>query len=245
MILEEEIHSFVQCPYIGDDPEHFVLLHAAAMERLHRAADSPVDYRKHPGVRQHLFVDDILSGQGRAHFAGSVGAVVDDAVRCVKLLAISDRFRIAAIVIVSCFLELRNSRCSTSPGWSSNVIGELSRGLLKSATCPAVANVKASALTATAASKGTWYPRKRSGNIGLNLIDSKTIIARDQAGDESFRVIQASLGLGEFRTRRAPCPRAEHARGRRLDWPSVPYRRCRNNSSSLPVQFHPHRHCRQ
>jgi hypothetical protein len=44
------------------------------------------------------------------------------------------------------------------------------------------------------------YRRKQSGIIGLNLIHSKTIIARDQAGDESFRVIQASLGLGEFRT---------------------------------------------
>jgi hypothetical protein len=32
MIQEEEIQSFVQCPHMGDDPEHFILLHAAAME---------------------------------------------------------------------------------------------------------------------------------------------------------------------------------------------------------------------
>ena len=51
------------------------------MERLHRAAGSPVDNRKHPGICQHLFVDDILADQRRTYFAGSIGAMADDAVR--------------------------------------------------------------------------------------------------------------------------------------------------------------------
>ncbi len=80
------------------------------MERLHRAAGSAVDDRKHPWVCQHLFVDDILADQRRAHFAGSIGAMADYAVRYVKLLTVGHRIGITAIVVVSCFLELLDSR---------------------------------------------------------------------------------------------------------------------------------------
>jgi hypothetical protein len=37
---------------MGDDPEHFILLRAAAMERLHRTTGSAIDNSKYPGVRQ-------------------------------------------------------------------------------------------------------------------------------------------------------------------------------------------------
>jgi hypothetical protein len=57
----EAIPSFVQSPHTGDDPEHFILLHAAAMERLHRVTGSIIDNSKHPRVRQHLFVDHVLA----------------------------------------------------------------------------------------------------------------------------------------------------------------------------------------
>jgi hypothetical protein len=76
-IQEKEIPSFVPRPSMI----LFHLVHAAAMERLHRAAGSPVDNRKHPGICQHLFVDDILADQRRTYFAGSIGAMADDAVR--------------------------------------------------------------------------------------------------------------------------------------------------------------------
>jgi hypothetical protein len=104
------ILSFVQCPHIGDDPEHFALLHAAAMERLHRAACSAIDDRKHSGIRQHLFVDDILAEERRANFAGSIGAMADDAVRCVKPLAVGYRIGIAAIIVVPRFVECLDGR---------------------------------------------------------------------------------------------------------------------------------------
>jgi hypothetical protein len=37
---------------MDDDPEHFILLHAAVMQRLHRTTGSIVDNSKHPPVRQ-------------------------------------------------------------------------------------------------------------------------------------------------------------------------------------------------
>jgi len=95
---------------MGDDPEYFVLLHAAAMERLHRAARSVIHDRKHSGIRQHLFVDDILADQRRTHLAGSIGAMADDAVRCVKPLAVGDCIGIATIVVVPRFPELLDGR---------------------------------------------------------------------------------------------------------------------------------------
>ena len=63
---------------------------------------------------------------------------------------------IAAAVVVSGSLNFLTAGVSTSPGWSSNVIGELSHGLLKSATSPAATNERASAL-ATAARKPTLH----------------------------------------------------------------------------------------
>jgi len=76
----EVILSFVQSPHIGDDPEHFILLHAAAMERLHRATGPTKENSKHPRVRQHLFIDHVLADYRGIDLAGSISTVTDDAV---------------------------------------------------------------------------------------------------------------------------------------------------------------------
>src|SRR5207237_4709793 len=52
----EVIQSFVQSPHIGDDPEYFILLRAAAMERLHRTTGAATDNSKQPRVRQQTKV---------------------------------------------------------------------------------------------------------------------------------------------------------------------------------------------
>jgi len=59
---------------------------------------------------------------------------------------------------------------STSPGWSSNVIGELSHGLLKSAKSPADASETASTLRDN---NLTANRRSRLGIMGLDLGHSK------------------------------------------------------------------------
>jgi hypothetical protein len=109
------ILSFVQSPHIGDDPEHFILLRAAAMERLHRATDRTIDNSKYPRVRQHLFVEHVLAGYRGTHLAGAISTVTDDAVGCVEFLAIGDRVGIAATAVAPVSLNFLTAGVSTSP----------------------------------------------------------------------------------------------------------------------------------
>src|SRR5262249_39842329 len=75
---------------------------------------------------------------------------------------------------------------STSPGWSSNVIGELSSGLLKSATSPATTSETAITLRPKAAKNLTGHHGTRSLIMSFDLTCSETIIARKPAGDDAF-----------------------------------------------------------
>lgn len=99
--------SFFECPYIGDNPGHLVLLHAAAEERLHRTA----------------------------------GAVIDES-------ATASTFPRYSLTPVA--LTFFTAGISTSPVCSGNVMGELSRGLLKSDRSPAVAGDRPSVPPTTA-----------------------------------------------------------------------------------------------
>src|SRR5713101_4727360 len=91
--------SFFECPYIGDNPEHLVLPHAAAEKRLHRTAGAAIDDGEHAWVGQRLRVDDVFADQGWAHLSGAVGAVANNAIRRIKFLAVSDRVSVGAIFI--------------------------------------------------------------------------------------------------------------------------------------------------
>src|SRR5260370_35005900 len=82
--------SFFECPYIGDNPEHLFLPHAAAEERLHPTAGAAPDDGEHAWVGQRLPIYDVFADQGWAHLSGAVVAVTTKAVRRIKLLAVTD-----------------------------------------------------------------------------------------------------------------------------------------------------------
>src|SRR3984893_10539526 len=108
--------SFFECPYIGDNPEHLVLLHAAAEERLHRTAGAAIDDREHAWLGQRLRIDDVFADQGWAHLSGAISAVANNTIRRIKFLAVRDRISIAAVFVDAGGLEVFHGRRVELPG---------------------------------------------------------------------------------------------------------------------------------
>src|SRR6266851_325850 len=117
--------SFFECPYIGDNPEHLVLPHAAAEKRLHRTAGAAIDDGEHAWVGQRLRVDDVFADQGWAHLSGAVGAVTNNAIRRIKFLAVSDRVSVGAIFVDAGGLEVFHGRRFDLPGLQRECHGRI------------------------------------------------------------------------------------------------------------------------
>src|SRR6266851_3664503 len=107
--------SFFECPYIGDNPEHLVLLHAAAEERLHRTG-AAIDDGEHAWVGQRLRIDDVFADQGWAHLSGAISAMANNTIRRIKFLAVRDRIIIAAALVDAGGLEVFHGRRFDLPG---------------------------------------------------------------------------------------------------------------------------------
>jgi hypothetical protein len=160
--------SFVECPYIGDDSQHLVLLHATAKERLHRTAGAAIDDGEHARVGQRLRVDDVLADQRRAHLSGAVGAMANNAIAAKSFLPSATASALPRYSLAPVALKFFTADVSTSPVCSGNVMGELSSGLLKSSRSPAVAGDRASVPPTTVNAKSdTWGAEKKVASIGI------------------------------------------------------------------------------
>src|ERR1700691_5910155 len=98
--------SFVERPDIGDDFQHLILLHAAASERLHRPAGAAVDDGEHAGVGQRLRIDNVLADQSWSHLSGGIRAMADNAIRRVKLFAVSHGISVHITIIDTSFRRI-------------------------------------------------------------------------------------------------------------------------------------------
>ena len=166
-----------------------------------------------------------------------------DAVRFVECFAVGDRVGVATIFVVSCLLEFRDRRRLDLARLQFESHRRIVPRALEIGHVPGRCERDAQRIDGQ---QSYGELSKAIGQHGFRSQSFKTIIARDQASDDAFRVNAPSL-TSPWRVprRRAPCPPVECARAHRPDCGRVPYLRCRSSSNSPPTQSHLHRHCPQ